>query len=78
MACKNELAAILESKIEVLERENEYLKTMNDGLLQHKNELISIIKATAELIEKFELWNELSFEILFSHIENILKKHKGE
>lgn len=43
---------------------------------QQKAELISVIKATAELIEKFNLWNELSFEILFSHIENVLNKHK--
>ena len=45
-------------------------------LEQQNKELISVIKATAELIEKFELWNELSFEILFSHIENVLNKYK--
>lgn len=53
----------------------DYLEEL-ENLEQQKAELISVVKATAELIEKFELWNELSFEILFSHIENVLKKYK--
>ena len=44
-------------------------------LESEKAELISIIKAMAELIDKFELYNELSFEILYQHIENALRKH---
>ena len=58
---------------------SEYLETLKnkiEELEQQEAELISVIKATAELIEKFELWNELSFEILFSHIENVLNKYK--
>ena len=58
---------------------SEYLESLKNKITeleQQKAELISVIKATAELIEKFELWNELSFEILFSHIENVLNKYK--
>ena len=66
---------ILESRIEQLEKYKNELFGETEQLKKQKWELISIIKATAELINKFEMYNEMSFEILFQHIENILKKH---
>lgn len=66
---------ILESRIEQLQKEKNELFEKTEQLKIEKWDLISIIKATAELINKFETYNELSFEILYQHIENVLKKH---
>lgn len=58
--------------IKELKRENEYLKTMNDGLEQQKEELINILKSIAKMKENDE--NELSR--ITKEIIDILEKYK--
>lgn len=83
LSVSNETIDIYEKLVKHVEmqRDDLYQELQSNEMLineleQQKAELISVVKATAELIEKFELWNELSFEILFSRIENVLKKYK--